>query len=71
MPDISMCLTHTCKSKFKCYRYMAEASEFNQSYSLFDPGGDDRCDYFFPIEKAPTKLRGSNESTGTGSRDDC
>lgn len=36
MPDISMCLNMTCPLRTKCYRFLAEPSEFRQTYAEFD-----------------------------------
>lgn len=36
MADISMCNGKKCKVKHKCYRYLAEADKFYQSYAEFD-----------------------------------
>lgn len=35
MPDITMC-TGNCPVKENCYRYMAEADPFGQSYSMLE-----------------------------------
>jgi hypothetical protein len=36
---------------------MAEPSEYRQSYAMFKPKLDGKCDYFWEIEAAATKLR--------------
>ena len=38
MPDISMCMNHTCPHRMECYRYRAVPSEYRQAYALFSPG---------------------------------
>ena len=47
MPDISMCMNETCKSKKQCYRYTATPTEGQQSYSGFKvEQGNERCASF-------------------------
>lgn len=49
MPDISMCTGETCKSKLKCYRFMAIADSHWQSY-MAPPHVDadeDSCEYYW------------------------
>ena len=36
MPDITMCLNHSCPMRFTCYRFTAVPGEW-QSYSCFKP----------------------------------
>ena len=60
MPDITMCLNKKCPSKDKCYRFMANPTPFNQSYSDFKPiksvdYTSDRCDMFMKVTKPKTK----------------
>ena len=47
MPDISMCLNHSCPLKEKCYRYKAEVNSLWQAYADFTYLNG--CDYFMPI----------------------
>lgn len=42
MSDIAMCLNGKCRSFEGCYRAQATTSP-QQSYSVFDPGDQDRC----------------------------
>lgn len=56
MADITMCDNFTCNLRDKCYRYMAEPDEYNQSYSLFSPTiniktKEMECDYFLTIKE--------------------
>jgi hypothetical protein len=52
MPDISMCSDTDCPSREKCYRFMAQPSEFMQSWGSFGVlrGSDEKCSYFWPAE---------------------
>jgi len=43
MPDITMCCNIQCKDRFDCYRFMANPSEYRQSYSLFNKQGFPNC----------------------------
>lgn len=59
MPDISMCLNHSCPLKEKCYRYKAEVNSLWQAYADFTYLNG--CDYFMPIwekKKKTTKQFG-------------
>lgn len=50
MPDITMCANTHCAQHTKCYRYMAEPSDFRQSYFMCDVRNEDSsCDYFLPL----------------------
>ncbi len=46
MPDISMCMNHTCPSASKCYRHEAMPNAFWQSYADFKPDESGKCDSF-------------------------
>ena len=55
MPDITMCagydvgtnnLIVICQVREKCYRHVAPAFEYGQTYSTFEPERGDECDYF-------------------------
>jgi hypothetical protein len=48
MPDITMCLNHSCKNNKNCYRYTAKPNEWRQAYSEFAPDGDGNCVSFTP-----------------------
>ena len=48
MPDISMCMNHTCPHRMECYRYRAVPSEY-QSYAVW-PVPDPSCEDHWPIE---------------------
>ena len=50
MPDITMCSNNECPQKANCYRFMAEASPFWQSYSKFELTEDGKCNYFWKME---------------------
>lgn len=57
MPDISMCMNEECLSRNVCYRYKAEASEF-QWYSDYQPkDGEEKCEKFWPLEDKENKKR--------------
>ena len=51
MADITMCCNTLCPLNSKCYRFMAVANEYCQSYQLFEPLGEKECSFFWPIEK--------------------
>ena len=46
MPDITMCSGKNCPVKEKCYRYTAEASDY-QSYFMNPPYKDGKCDHYW------------------------
>jgi len=46
MPDITMCSTQKCLHRYQCYRYMAIASKFRQTYSDFYAKDAENCDDF-------------------------
>ena len=50
MADITMCRNFMCSIKNKCYRYMAKADRFRQSYFFVDPVGGEDCESFLEIE---------------------
>jgi hypothetical protein len=51
MADITMCSDFGCTKRHRCYRYMAEPSEFGQSYGAFREGHSGKgCEYFSPIQ---------------------
>jgi hypothetical protein len=58
-PDISLCHGEDCPSKNDCYRFRAEPSGHRQAWSNFDDmrQGAGRCDSFWPLDRAYTKLR--------------
>ena len=48
MADISKCSDNLCPSKETCYRYTAPASEYYQSYGLFNREEDAyNCDMYW------------------------
>ena len=47
MADVTMCLNKDCKLKYSCYRFMAKANIYRQSYSNFKPNKDNKCEYFW------------------------
>jgi len=51
MPDISMCSSSTCPSRFTCYWHEAKPNTYLQSYTCFDAlrGDEDRCGFYEPI----------------------
>jgi hypothetical protein len=55
MPDISMCENEDCPLKYSCYRYMAEPSEWWQSYADFKPDEKGECKDHLPVIIDPTK----------------
>ena len=52
MPDIQMCLKHECKSRLKCYRYMAKPCKY-QAYGFPENFDGKKCDLF--IRTSPKK----------------
>jgi len=50
MPDIALCKGKDCKIAKKCYRHMAEPSEFRQTYAAFDEMDKDQCRYFIELK---------------------
>lgn len=54
MPDISKCTNDECPLKNKCYRFTCEPSEYQKSYTRFEPKitttldvfTETECDYF-------------------------
>ena len=46
MTDISKCQNTDCSSHLECWRYLAPAHPYWQSYAQFDPDGKDKCEYF-------------------------
>jgi len=60
MPDITMCMDNQCKSRFQCYRYMAQPNELRQSYFKASPKEDpleDKCHYFMGISPTDGNIR--------------
>jgi len=54
MPDYSFCNNDGCPSKLKCARYLGVPSEWQQSYSNFQPeDGKNKCSYFMKVKEAP------------------
>lgn len=53
MADITMCLGTDCPFKYKCYRALANASEYYQSYFTVPPYKEsvDSCDEFWDLAK--------------------
>lgn len=51
MADITMCCNTLCPINQTCYRFMAVANEYRQSYQLFEPLGKKECLFFLPVEK--------------------
>lgn len=47
MPDISMCEGTGCPLKETCYRFIAEPSEYRQSYMTTPLKKDNTCDYYW------------------------
>ena len=48
MADIAKCNDALCPSKEYCYRFTAPASEYWQSYGMFNREGDaDNCEMFW------------------------
>ena len=58
MPDIMMCRDNSCGKKKNCFRYMADPSEFRQSYFVNSPRDQltGHCDWFFAMSYDPLKL---------------
>jgi len=53
MADITMCGTLTCHLKENCYRYLAPANEYRQSYFAIPPIDPEtlECEYFWNYEE--------------------
>jgi len=52
MADIAKCNDSLCPSKDYCYRFTAPASDYWQSYGIFNRESDaDNCDMFYPNGK--------------------
>lgn len=51
MPDITMCNDEKCPKRKECYSFMAIPSEYRQSYFAKSPRKNDKCEYFYPIQK--------------------
>lgn len=48
MSDIAKCEDNKCPSRLMCYRFTAPASEFRQSYGIFNREEDaNNCDMFW------------------------
>lgn len=50
MPDITMCNNNECILNSDCYRYNAEPNPYWQSWSYFEPSGEN-CDYYIEGNK--------------------
>lgn len=58
MANIRKCNDIHCPSKEYCYRFTAPASEYWQSYGIFNRESDaDNCDMFWPNGKESTKCK--------------
>ena len=69
MADITMCTDHECNRKETCYRYIAEACKYRQSYFLNSPRrkklGGSVCNYYWETEpKRQVKEIGSMVNEG-------
>jgi hypothetical protein len=52
MVDISKCKGIDCPLMYQCYRYMAPADKYRQTYADFKyDRTTNKCDSFYPIEK--------------------
>lgn len=60
MPDISMCVGGNCTLKKDCYRYRAIPGML-QAYFMNPPIEEDKCDYYWPLNKGYTKIRSMEE----------
>ena len=49
MPDITMCAGTNCPLKEKCYRYLAKANEYHQSYFTEIPYDKEKkeCEFYW------------------------
>mgnify|MGYP000013904373 FL=1 len=52
MPDITMCSGEGCPLKEKCWRYLAEPSEYWQSYFMKAPYAYETpgCEHYWPAD---------------------
>lgn len=50
MPDITMCDNQKCENKARCYRFMADRSDY-QSYAIFNEGMNEICEYFVQLKR--------------------
>jgi hypothetical protein len=48
MPDIAMCMNHSCPKSKECYRHEAKPNVYRQSYADFKPNEAGVCMYFSP-----------------------
>ena len=52
MPDITMCHGDNCPQKENCYRFMATANPYRQSYFVEVPFKEDgECDHYWEMDK--------------------
>ena len=50
MPDITLCTNKSCSKRKRCYRFMAKPDKY-QSFALFKPDNDGKCEEFKPLER--------------------
>lgn len=58
MVDIAMCRRQDCPKRMKCFRYIADAEEFYQTYLANDKIGDE-CEMYWQVRN-PKELRYMN-----------
>ena len=58
MPDFTMCYGKKCRIWRKCYRYMADPSQFQSWGNFEDTVGAKKgeCGYFYPYQKLVKEL---------------
>jgi hypothetical protein len=59
MPDITMCSGDGCPLKENCYRYLAEADPYRQSYFAEAPIKNGECGQHWPTH--PDKVKHLNK----------
>ena len=49
MADIAKCNHKTCPKRKTCFRQIAKANDYWQSYGSFHPDKDGNCDFYWPF----------------------
>lgn len=47
MVDIAMCKRKDCPRRMSCFRYIADAEDFYQTYIVIDKNVEDHCDMYW------------------------
>ena len=51
MPDITMCMNHSCPMADTCYRNQAKPDKYRQSWSNFNPDDEPECRYYWSMDE--------------------